>query len=46
MTEVFTYMGEGSIVSNDVVRVRVHPSITEIPYRAFAERKLNYVTDY
>lgn len=36
--EVFTYMGESSIVPNDVVRVRVHPSVTEIPYRAFAER--------
>jgi len=39
MTEVFTYMGEGIlVVPNDVVRVRVHPSVTEIPYRAFAER--------
>ena len=39
MTEVFTYMGEGSIVvPNDVVRVRVHPSVTEIPDRAFFNR--------
>ena len=36
--EVFTYMGESSIVPNNVVRVRVHPSVTEIPHRAFAER--------
>ena len=38
MTEVFTYMGEGSIVPNDVVRVRVHPSVTRIPDRAFFNR--------
>ena len=39
MAEVFIYMGEGSlVVPNDVVRVRVHPSVTEIPDRAFFNR--------
>ena len=30
---------EGVRVPSDVVRVRVHPSVTEIPYAAFAGRK-------
>jgi hypothetical protein len=38
--EVFVYMGAGEErVSNDVVRVRVDPSITSIPASAFEGRK-------
>jgi len=40
---VFIYT-EGAVVPSDVVRVRVHPSITVIPERAFCEqRKLEEV---
>lgn len=36
---VFVYMGEGEPrVPDDVVHVRVHPSVTEIPYEAFKYR--------
>ena len=40
--DVFVYMGEGMIVPNDVVRARVHPSVTVIPANAFmnCRRKL------
>ena len=39
--EVFVYMGEGGpAVPSDVVRVRVHPSVTRIPAEAFEYRKL------
>jgi hypothetical protein len=35
-TEVFIYTGEGgAVVPQDVVRVRVHPSVTSIPAYAF-----------
>jgi len=37
-TEVFVYT-EGSVVPMDVVRVRVHPSVTVIPEEAFQARK-------
>jgi hypothetical protein len=38
-TEVFTYTGEGGDdVSQDVVRVRVDPSVTSIPAHAFSRR--------
>jgi len=38
--EVFVYMGEGGEgVPDNVVRVRVDPSITSIPARAFFQRK-------
>jgi len=38
--EVFEYMGEGGpVVPSDVVRVRVHPSVTIIPERAFTHHK-------
>jgi len=37
-TEVFVYT-EGVVVPHDVVRVRVHPSVTEIPEEAFFEQK-------
>ena len=37
-TEVFVYMGGDMVVPLDVVRVRVHPSVTVIPQRAFKER--------
>ena len=37
-TEVFVYT-EGISVPQDVVRVRVHPSVTVIPEGAFYERK-------
>jgi hypothetical protein len=38
--EVFVYMGEGGEgVSDNVVRVRVDPSVTSIPARAFFQRK-------
>jgi len=36
-TEVFVYT-EGVFVPMDVVRVRVHPSVTTIPYLAFRQR--------
>jgi hypothetical protein len=40
VTEVFVYTGEvGALVPQDVVRVRVDPSITSIPARAFYGRK-------
>jgi hypothetical protein len=39
-TEVFIYTGEGGeIVPRDVVRARVHSSVTSIPTNAFAQRK-------
>ena len=43
--DVFVYMGEGMIVPNDVVRARVHPSVTVIPANAFmnCRRKLEEV---
>ena len=37
-TDVFIYT-EGAVVPDDVVRVRVHPSVTVIPERAFDYRK-------
>jgi len=37
-TDVFLYT-EGMVVPDDVVRVRVHPSVTVIPDEAFHERK-------
>jgi hypothetical protein len=38
--EVFVYTGEGEAeVPDDVVRVRVDPSVTSIPYKAFDRRK-------
>ena len=38
--EVFVYMGEGGpAVPRDAVRVRVHPSFTVIPERAFGHRQ-------
>ena len=37
-TEVFIYT-EGAVVPEDVVRVRVHPSITKIPEEAFYKRQ-------
>ena len=38
--DVFVYTGEGGIaVPRDVVHIRVHPSVTLIPARAFYERK-------
>jgi hypothetical protein len=38
--EVFVYTGEGGVdVSRDVVRVRVDPSVTSIPVRAFFGHK-------
>ena len=36
-TEVFIYT-EGAVVPNNVVRVRVHPSVTIIPSQAFCNR--------
>ena len=40
MAEVFVYTGEGgAVVPQDVVRVRVDPSVTSIPAYAFHERK-------
>jgi hypothetical protein len=39
-TEVFVYTGPGGdYVPQDVARVRVDPSVTSIPYRAFYLRK-------
>ena len=38
--EVFVYTGEGGArAPDDVVRVRVDPSVTSIPARAFFQRK-------
>ena len=38
--EVFVYTGAGgAVVPQDVVRVRVDPSVTSIPARAFYGRK-------
>ena len=37
-TEVFVYT-EGVVVPHDVVRVRVHPSVTVIPAEAFSWRR-------
>ena len=37
--EVFVYMGGDMVVSDDVVRVRVHPSVTVIPEKAFRNRQ-------
>lgn len=34
--EVFVYMGEGSVVPLDVIRVHVHTAVTAIPEKAFA----------
>jgi hypothetical protein len=40
MAEVFVYTGEGRAVAPyDVIRIRVDPSVTSIPVRAFNERK-------
>ena len=39
MTEVFTYTGEGSIFPHDAVRVRIHPSVNQIPDRAFCQNR-------
>ena len=36
--EVFVYMGGDMVVPDDVVRVRVHPSVTAIPEKAFQNR--------
>jgi hypothetical protein len=36
--EVFNYTGAGAEVPDDVVRVRVDPSVTSIPAEAFDER--------
>jgi hypothetical protein len=38
-TEVFVYTGRGADVPQDVVRVRVDPSVTSIPAEAFDTRK-------
>ena len=37
-TEVFIYT-EGAVVPEDVVRVRVHPTVTVIPGQAFYKRQ-------
>ena len=47
----FVYMGEGGPrVPDDVVQVRVDPSVTVIPYRAFDSKKnwrwLNYMKTF
>jgi hypothetical protein len=34
--EVFVYMGEGTVAPNDVVRVRIDPSVREIPSYALS----------
>ena len=34
--EVFVYMGEGSVVPLDVIRVHVHNAVTAISEKAFA----------
>ena len=36
---VFVYMGEGAVVPEDVVRVRVDPTVLVIPEEAFSHRK-------
>ena len=36
--ETFVYMGGDMVVPQDVVRVRVHPSVTVIPEKAFYQR--------
>lgn len=36
--DVFVYT-EGALVPRDVVRVRVHPSVTVIPHKAFDYRR-------
>jgi len=36
--DIFVYLGESSVVPQDVVRVRVHPSVTVIRPSAFEER--------
>jgi hypothetical protein len=36
--EVFVYAGEGAVVPNDVVRVRIDPSVLAIPSRAFEDK--------
>ena len=36
--ETFIYMGGDMVVPQDIVRVRVHPSVTVIPGRAFNQR--------
>ena len=38
-TEIFVYMGGDMVVPGDVVRVRVHPSVTVIPESAFYNRQ-------
>jgi hypothetical protein len=39
-TEIFVYTGEvGALVPHNVVRVRVDPSVTSIPEKAFFQRK-------
>jgi hypothetical protein len=39
--EVFVYtgVGEGAVVPNDVVRVRIDPSVLAIPHQAFYQRR-------
>ena len=45
-TEVFIYTGEGgAAIPDDVVRVRIDPSITSIPDQAFWGRLRNNFTD-
>ena len=41
VAEVFVYTGagEGAVVPNDVVRVRIDPSVRVIPSRAFYQRR-------
>ena len=40
VAEIFVYTGEGGqVVPHDVVRCRVHPSVTVIPRGAFQHRK-------
>ena len=38
-TDTFVYMGEDSNVPENVVSVRVHPSVTAIPNGAFQDKK-------
>ena len=37
--DVFVYMGEGSVVPDDVVRIRIHSSVSIIPRRVFSKCK-------
>jgi hypothetical protein len=37
-TDVFVYMGEGAVVPDDAVRVRIDPSVLVIPEHAFFHR--------